>query len=155
MRIFITGSSGKIGSVFTALCRREGHQVVGYDKADGDDILDSAALKKALEGCDGVAHLAMAMGGQYTPEEVYASGTLGTWNVLQAAESHGVRRIVSYSSVNAMGIFMGEDTPDFLPIDESQPVYLLSYLASHDLYSVIWIYMLKSNSNLVDIITFV
>ena len=121
MRIFITGSSGKISSVFTALCRREGHQVVGYDKADGDDILDSAALKKVLEGCDAVAHLAMAMGGQYTPEEVYASGTLGTWNVLQAAESHGVRRIVSYSSVNAMGIFMGEDTPDFLPIDESHP----------------------------------
>ena len=121
MRIFITGSSGKIGSVFAALCRREGHQVVGYDKADGDDILDSAALKKALEGCDAVAHLAMAMGGQYTPEEIYASGTLGTWNVLQAAENHGVRRIVSYSSVNAMGIFMGEDTPDFLPIDESHP----------------------------------
>jgi len=121
MRIFITGSSGKIGSVFAALCRREGHQVVGYDKADGNDILDSAALKKALEGCDAVAHLAMAMGGQYTPEEIYASGTLGTWNVLQAAENHGVRRIVSYSSVNAMGIFMGEDTPDFLPIDESHP----------------------------------
>jgi len=121
MRIFITGSSGKIGSVFAALCRREGHQVIGYDKADGNDILDSAALKKALEGCDAVAHLAMAMGGQYTPEEIYASGTLGTWNVLQAAENHGVRRIVSYSSVNAMGIFMGEDTPDFLPIDESHP----------------------------------
>ncbi len=121
MRIFITGSSGKIGSVFAALCRREGHQVVGYDKADGNDILDSAALKKVLEGCDAVAHLAMAMGRQYTPEEIYASGTLGTWNVLQAAENHGVRRIVSYSSVNAMGIFMGEDTPDFLPIDESHP----------------------------------
>ena len=56
MRIFITGSSGKIGSVFAALCRREGHQVIGYDKADGNDILDSAALKKALEGCDAVAH---------------------------------------------------------------------------------------------------
>jgi nucleoside-diphosphate-sugar epimerase len=72
-----------------------------------------------MEGCDWVAHLAMAMGKKNAPDVSYASGTVGTFNVLQAAEAHGVTRIVSYSSVNAMGLFMGEDTPDFLPLDET------------------------------------
>ena len=35
MRIFLTGSRGKIGSVVAELCRREGHEVDG-------DILDPA-----------------------------------------------------------------------------------------------------------------
>ena len=36
MRIFLTGSRGKIGSVVAEFCRREGHEV------DGDNILDPA-----------------------------------------------------------------------------------------------------------------
>ena len=38
-----------------------------------------------------------------------------------AAEAHGVPRVVVYSSVNAMGYFMGEATPDYLPFDEDHP----------------------------------
>ena len=119
MRIFLTGSNGRIGSVVERIFTEAGHEVVGYDIADGHDIMDPAAVHKAMEGCDWVAHLAMAMGKKITPDVSYASGTVGTFNVLQAAEAHGVTRIVSYSSVNAMGLFMGEDTPDFLPLDET------------------------------------
>jgi UDP-glucose 4-epimerase len=119
MRIFLTGSNGRIGSVVERIFTEAGHEVVGYDIADGHDIMDPAAVHKAMEGCDWVAHLAMAMGKKNAPDVSYASGTVGTFNVLQAAEAHGVTRIVSYSSVNAMGLFMGEDTPDFLPLDET------------------------------------
>jgi UDP-glucose 4-epimerase len=119
MRIFLTGSNGRIGSVVKRIFTEAGHEVVGYDIADGHDIMDPAAVHKAMEGCDWVAHLAMAMGKKNAPDVSYASGTVGTFNVLQAAEAHGVTRIVSYSSVNAMGLFMGEDTPDFLPLDET------------------------------------
>ena len=119
MRIFLTGSNGRIGSVVERIFTVAGHEVVGYDIADGHDIMDPAAVHKAMEGCDWVAHLAMAMGKKNAPDVSYASGTVGTFNVLQAAEAHGVTRIVSYSSVNAMGLFMGEDTPDFLPLDET------------------------------------
>jgi len=119
MRIFLTGSNGRIGSVVERIFTEAGHEVVGYDIADGHDIMDTAAVHKAMEGCDWVAHLAMAMGKKNAPDVSYASGTVGTFNVLQAAEAHGVTRIVSYSSVNAMGLFMGEDTPDFLPLDET------------------------------------
>ena len=119
MRIFLTGSNGRIGSVVERIFTEADHEVVGYDIADGHDIMDPAAVHKAMEGCDWVAHLAMAMGKKNAPDVSYASGTVGTFNVLQAAEAHGVTRIVSYSSVNAMGLFMGEDTPDFLPLDET------------------------------------
>ena len=119
MRIFLTGSNGRIGSVVERIFTEAGHEVVGYDIADGHDIMDPAAVHKAMEGCDWVAHLAMAMGKKNAPDVSYASGTVGTFNLLQAAEAHGVTRIVSYSSVNAMGLFMGEDTPDFLPLDET------------------------------------
>ncbi len=119
MRIFLTGCKGRIGSVVERIFTEAGHEVVGYDIADGHDIMDPAAVHKAMEGCDWVTHLAMAMGKKIAPDVTYASGTVGTFNVLQAAEAHSVTRIVSYSSVNAMGLFMGEDTPDFLPLDES------------------------------------
>ncbi len=119
MRIFLTGCKGRIGSVVERIFTEAGHEVVGYDIADGHDIMDPAAVHKAMEGCDWVTHLAMAMGKKIAPDVSYASGTVGTFNVLQAAEAHSVTRIVSYSSVNAMGLFMGEDTPDFLPLDES------------------------------------
>ena len=119
MRILLTGNKGRIGSVVQRQLEEKGHEVVGYDIADGRDILDAQGLEKAMEGCDGVAHLAMLMGRQHAPEKVFASGTVGTFNVLQAAERVGAGRVVSYSSVNAMGIFMGEGTPDFLPLDES------------------------------------
>jgi UDP-glucose 4-epimerase len=121
MRVFLSGNKGRIGSVVQRQLEADGHEVVGYDIAEGHDIQDAEAVEKAMAGCDGVAHLAMMMGRQHAPENVFASGTVGTWNVLQAAERCGVGRIVSYSSVNAMGIFLGEGTPDFLPLDESHP----------------------------------
>jgi nucleoside-diphosphate-sugar epimerase len=121
MRIFLTGSTGKIGSVAQRIFAENDHEVVSFDISDGGDIMDAAAVREAMEGCDGVVHLAMRMGREYAPEAVYASGTVGTWNVLAAAEACGAQRVVSFSSVNAMGIFMGEGAPDFLPIDESHP----------------------------------
>ena len=121
MRVFLTGHRGKIGSVVDRVAQEAGHEVVGFDLADGDDMLDAPAVERAMEGCNVVAHLAMVMGPKRLSGESFESGVMGTWNVLQAAESCGAERIVSFSSVNAMGIFMGEDTPDFFPIDESHP----------------------------------
>ena len=57
----------------------------------------------------------MLMGRDHPRDQVFASGTVGTWNVLDAAEKEGGNRVVSYSSVNAMGTFMGEYEPYYLP----------------------------------------
>ncbi|MFT5086360.1 MAG: UDP-glucose 4-epimerase [Candidatus Latescibacterota bacterium] len=121
MKVFLTGNKGRIGSVVERQLLEAGHEVVGFDIETGGDILDAAAVMQAMEGCDSVAHLAMVMGRDKARDLVFASGTVGTWNVLDAAETHGIRRVVSYSSVNAMGLFMGEAEPDYLPFDEEHP----------------------------------
>ena len=120
MRVLVTGHRGKIGSAVHKVIEGAGHEVSGFDLADGDDMLDANSVELAMKECDAVAHLAMTMG-NIPDERSFASGVMGTWNILQAAERNGLQRVVSYSSVNAMGIFMGEATPDFLPIDESHP----------------------------------
>jgi nucleoside-diphosphate-sugar epimerase len=119
MRVFLTGSSGKIGSVVERVLKENGCEVAAFDVKEGHDMLDAAAVEEAMRGCDAVAHLAAVMD---RPEEaVFAGAAAGMWHILQAAERHGIGRVVTYSSVNAMGIFMGESEPDFLPIDESHP----------------------------------
>ena len=118
MKVFLTGNRGGIGSVVERQLGEGGHEVVGFDIAAGGDILDHEAVVRAMEGCDAVAHLAMLMGRDNPRDQVFASGSVGTWNVLDAAERHGIQRVVHYSSVNAMGIFMGESVPDYLPFAE-------------------------------------
>ncbi len=49
---------------------------------------------------------------------------MGSWHVLQAAEAEQMTRVVYFSSVNALGIFMGLKTPDYLPIDDEIPAPL-------------------------------
>lgn len=120
MRVFVTGHRGKIGSAVQKVIEEAGHEVVGFDLADGDDMLEADAVERAMKGSDAAAHLAMTMG-DIPSERSFESGVMGTWNILQAAERNGLARVVSYSSVNAMGIFMGEAAPDFLPIDETHP----------------------------------
>ena len=83
MKVFLTGNRGRIGSV------------VGYDIATGGDILDADAVARAMVGCDGVAHLAMLMGRDHPRDQVFDCGTVGTWNVLDAAEKECVNRVVS------------------------------------------------------------
>ncbi len=121
MKVFLTGNKGRIGSVVERQLLAAGHEVVGFDIETGGDILDAEAVKAAMQGCDAVAHLAMAMGRDKARDLVFASGTVGTWNILDAAEVHGIGRVVSYSSVNAMGFFMGEGDPDYLPFGEEHP----------------------------------
>jgi len=121
MRVFLTGHKGKIGTSIHRLLLKEGHEIVGFDILDGNDILDANAVERAMADCDSVIHLATLLGHDQPNDLKLTSGVIGTWYVLQAAEKHQVRRVVYYSSVNAMGLFQGEDKPDFLPIDETHP----------------------------------
>jgi nucleoside-diphosphate-sugar epimerase len=95
---------------------------VGFDRADGHDILDAAAVARAAEGCAAVIHLAALLGrpGE-TAADIMTVNVTGTWNVLAAARAAGARRVVNVSSVNALGIFSGNGTPDYLPVDDAHP----------------------------------
>jgi nucleoside-diphosphate-sugar epimerase len=122
LRVLVTGHRGRVGSVVEDALRRAGWDPVGFDRADGDDILAADRVATAARGCDAIAHIAALLGLQgETDEEILAVNLLGTWNVLKAADSAGVKRLVYLSSVNALGIFMGEGAPDYFPIDDEHP----------------------------------
>ncbi len=119
MQVLVTGNRGRIGSVIENQLHEAGHTVVGFDRSDGHDILDGKAVRVAAQGCDAVIHLASLLGRRDDdPDETMSIGVQGTWHVLMAAQEAGAQRIVYFSSVNALGVFMGQSAPDYLPIDD-------------------------------------
>lgn len=69
------------------------------------DILDLAAVEKAVDGCEGVFHVASpcTLEDPKEPEkELVLPAVQGTMNVLEAAKRFGVRRVVLTSSISAL-----------------------------------------------------
>ena len=75
-----------------------------------------------MSGCNVVVYLAAA-DDPLPPEEIVDTNLIGTKNVLDAALANGVRRVVIASSVDVLGVFMGEAPPDYLPIDDAHPTH--------------------------------
>lgn len=131
MRTLVTGATGFIGGHVAAALLRHGYTVRVLVRPGSDrrnlagldvepvegDLLDPASLRRALQGCTYLCHVAAA----YTfwtpaPERVHAVNVLGTRNVLLAASHAGVQRIVYTSTESTIGIPEGrqlgvEDPP--------------------------------------------
>jgi len=114
-RILLTGSSGRIGTMFTEFSQGQEYDLVGMDLnppivKEGltdfiqGDIQDKNLLKKAMQGCNTVAHLAA-----YVPKddinkgnfmtEILTNNIIGTYRVYETAVELGIPRIVFTSSV--------------------------------------------------------
>ncbi len=123
MRVLVTGSSGLIGGAVVARLLAEGCGVIPFDIDGGHDILDAAGVAAAAVGCDAIVK---AAGGHRPGAEpglgFITHNVTGNWNVLSAAQKAGIRRVVTFSSVNALGVFRGEGVPDYLPIDDDHPL---------------------------------
>jgi nucleoside-diphosphate-sugar epimerase len=120
MRVVLTGDLGRIGVAVRARLERDGHEVVGFDAARGEDVRDLRAVRSAMRGADAVVHLAgLADDRAGTPEDIMAVNVLGTWHVLLAAQEEGVGRIVYASSGKALGLL--ERDPFYLPVDDAHP----------------------------------
>ena len=122
MRVLVTGSSGRIGSAVVQRLLAEGDDIVNFDLTGGCDVLDGPALSAAAVGSDAIVHA--TGGGEHAGGALTLTlNVTGNWNVLDAARQAGIRRVVTFSSVNALGIFRGEGVPDYLPIDDEHPAY--------------------------------
>ncbi|HEY6297217.1 MAG TPA: NAD(P)-dependent oxidoreductase [Streptosporangiaceae bacterium] len=122
MRVLVTGDRGKVGVPVAGYLRRSGYDVIGFDIAEGADVLDLAAVSRAARGCEAIVHLAaLAHDNAGRPEQIMAVNVLGTWHVLLAAEAAGVSRVICFSSTQVLGIAEGERLPDYLPVDDDHP----------------------------------
>jgi dihydroflavonol-4-reductase len=132
VRALVTGATGFIGSHVVAALVAAGAEVRAFDReaplasgAGGDerdrspaalgaadvvvgDILDAAALARAMRGCDAVFHLAAVYSfARARAREMEAVNVDGTRAVLDAAARAGVRRVVHTSSCATCGPVRG------------------------------------------------
>ena len=140
MRIALTGSSGKLGTVVARELRAAGHEVFGLDvvgtRGPGFvqvDLTDYGQIIDAIQGLggpthstepgvvDAVVHLgAIPAPGIRSDVATFHNNMTATFNVLWAAVRLGVRRIVTASSETVLGLPF-DVPPPYVPIDEDAP----------------------------------
>ena len=137
-RVAVTGAAGRIGQGVLDLFRTRGNAVVAIDslaapemRPDDNvawvqtDVTDYSAIVKALDGCDGLVHLAaIARPGLVEDSVVHANNVVGSYNALRAAAEVGIPRVCQASSVNAVGCAWSRSPRyDYFPLDEEHPGY--------------------------------
>ena len=140
-KVLVTGADGFIGSHLTEALVRAGHDVRAFalynsfnswgwlDHCAPDvaakfevftgDIRDPNGVRKSMEGCDAVLHLAALIAIPYSyhsPDTYIDTNVKGTLNVLQAARDNGVTRLVHTSTSEVYG------TARYVPITEEHPL---------------------------------
>jgi uncharacterized protein YbjT (DUF2867 family) len=97
VRVLVTGSSGFIGRRLVDRLEADGHEVVRFSRQSGGDVTDRAAIERAAQGADAVAHLVAILDG--SDERFEAVNAQGTRNVVDAAKAAGVRRFLHMSAL--------------------------------------------------------
>jgi len=132
VRIAITGSSGKLGTVVARELRANGYDVIGLDIAGERgpgfvqvDLTDYGQVIDALggvgdrhDGIDAVVHLgAIPAPGIRSDIATFHNNMSATFNVFWAAVRLGIRRIVYASSETVLGLPF-DVPPPYVPVDE-------------------------------------
>lgn len=133
-RVLVTGAAGRIGRAVLDVLARESVPATALvledpgglpaDRVVVGDARSPEAVARAMEGADGVIHLAaIPTPLDDPPEVVFGTNTLSTFTVLDAAGRAGVRRAVIASSQAASGLpFAGRELhPVYVPVDQDTP----------------------------------
>lgn len=130
----VTGGTGFLGSHVARALIQTGHtarvlrrphsplalvQDLPVEHAIGD-IMDTASLDQAMQGCEWVFHVAAVSDyWRSNRTKLYIVNVNGTVNILEAARKAGIRRVILTSSGAAVGM-----QPDHRPADECVPFNL-------------------------------
>ncbi len=155
MRAFVTGAAGFIGSNLLDRLLQTGHSAVGFDnfstgrreflssavehpqfRLETGDLLDTAHLQKAIQGCDFVFHLAANADVRFGldhPRKDLDQNVIVTSNVLEAMRANGVKRIAFSSTGSIYGESKVIPTPEDAPFPVQTSLYGASKLAAEGL----------------------
>ena len=132
MRIALTGSSGKLGTVVARELRAAGHDVIGLDLrgergpgfvqvdlTDYGQVIDAlAGVNDQHDGIDALVHLgAIPAPGIRSDIATFHNNMTSTFNVFWAAVRLGIHRVVYASSETVLGLPFDIDPP-YIPVDE-------------------------------------
>ena len=138
-KVFISGSTGFIGSHLTEKCIEKGFDVIAFDRYNPNnhwgwlehseykddmkiilgDVRDYDSVYKAMAGCSTVFHLAALIGIPYSytsPLAYIRTNIEGTYNVLEAAKNLKLDQVLITSTSETYG------TAQYTPIDEDHPL---------------------------------
>ena len=169
MRVLVTGGAGFVGANLVTYLLEHGHDVTALDdlsagarpswwgsdssprSVDGS-IEDEAAVRRAMEGADGVVHLAARPGVADSvdrPDLDFRTNVLGTFTVFDAARQADVSRFIFASS----GAVLAAATPplreDMAPAPKSpygaSKLYGEGITAASDAYGMVGVSLRFSN----------
>jgi UDP-glucose 4-epimerase len=157
MKAFVTGGAGFIGSNLVDRLLQRGDEVVAYDNMSTGmneflvearksprfsfvkgDVLEEAALARAMKGADVVFHLAANADvrfGTRHPRKDLEQNTIATYNVLEAMRANGVKRIAFSSTGSVYGEAAVVPIPETCPFPVQTSLYGASKLAGEGLIS--------------------
>lgn len=157
-RILLTGGAGFIGTALTRLVV-DHNQVVVYDNGHRNslkdsellghpnlhvihgDVLDAEGVRKAMQGCHLVVHLAAIAGVDTVlkiPVTTMKVSLIGTYNVLEAAmQESGIERLIDFSTSEVFGTYAYKvregDVTTLGAVGEARWTYAVSKLATEHL----------------------
>ena len=114
MKLLVTGATGFLGSTLVPMLQQAGHEVralvrsgariPGVESVKGD-VRDPESIRRALEGVDGLYHLAgLVSRDPADARKMYELHVDGTRNLLEAAARAKLARIVLASSSGTIGV---------------------------------------------------
>ncbi|MCZ4068540.1 NAD(P)-dependent oxidoreductase [Microbacterium sp. H37-C3] len=135
MRIALTGSSGKLGTVVARELTAAGHEVIGFDVVgtrgpafvqidltDYGQVVDAfSSVGDRHDGVDAIVHLGAVPAPGIRPDiATFHNNMAATFNVFHAATRLGIDRVVYASSETVQGLPF-DVPPPYIPVDEEYP----------------------------------
>jgi nucleoside-diphosphate-sugar epimerase len=136
--VLVTGASGHLGANLVVHLLAAGERVrvllrpgsdnravagLDVERAQGD-VRDPESVDVAVKGCQRVYHcgamISTIQGNREHRRQLFESNVVGTRHVLEAAQVHGVARVVVTGSFSAVGHHLDDPSA---PSDESVPFY--------------------------------